>query len=68
MSQHTATRVKAEFRGWLCWGNGIKGFGEYEDDELVQLLFANPIDKTNKVAKPKLKKNEAVRMSDLKIL
>ena len=68
MSCHTTTNVKAEFSGWVVYGNGIKGFDKFEDDELVQILFSRLIDPNNKVPKPKLKKNEAVRMADLNVL
>ena len=72
MTRYTTTHVKAEFKGWIVYGNGIKGFKTeheaYEDDELVQIMFDSPADKTNKVPKPKLKKNEAIRMADLNVL
>ena len=73
MTKHTTTHVKAKFRGWIVYGNGIKGFKdddgmEYEDDELVQVLFSAPVDPSNKTPKPKLKKNEAIPMEDLEIL
>lgn len=68
----TSTKVKAEFRGWIVYGNGIKGFTdgktEYKDDELVSILFHEPVDKNTKTPKPKLKKNEAIRIQDLKLL
>ena len=68
----TSTSVRAEYRGWIVYGNGIKSFeangASYEDDELFFLLFDEPVDKHNKVPKPKLKKNEAIRAEDLKIL
>jgi hypothetical protein len=68
----TATKVKAEFRGWVVFGNGIKGFKdgdiEFKDDELVSILFHEPVDKSKKIPKPKLKKSEAIRFQDLKIL
>jgi hypothetical protein len=72
MSKFTGTRIKAEFSGWIVYGNGIAGFKteeeSFEDDELVSIMFANPVDPSKKVAKPKLKKNEAIRRSQLTIL
>jgi len=72
MTRYTTTHVKAEFKGWIVYGNGIRGFktehDEYEDDELAMIMFDSPIDKNQKLPKPKLKKNEAVRMADLKVL
>ena len=68
MTRHTTTHVKAQFRDWIVFGNGLKGFDEFKDDELVGILFHEPVDKSNKIPKPKLKKNEAVRMDDLKII
>ncbi|MCK9567639.1 hypothetical protein M0R72_01655 [Candidatus Pacearchaeota archaeon] len=72
MTRYTKTHVKAEFHGWIVYGNGIKGFksesDEYEDDELAMIMFDSPINPDNKIPKPKLKKNEAVRMADLKIV
>jgi hypothetical protein len=72
----TPTSVRAEYRGWIVYGNGIRAFSvngpngpvSYEDDELFSILFDQLADKNNKVPKPKLKKNEAVRAEELKIL
>jgi hypothetical protein len=72
MTNFTSTRVKAEFKGWVVYGNGLKGFKvdgvEYKDDELAMIMFEAPIDKSVKIPKPKLKKSEAVRMDDLTII
>jgi len=68
----TTTHVRAEYRGWIVYGNGVKGFSangvEYKDDELFSILFDELADKNVKVPKPKLKKTEVVRADDLKIL
>jgi hypothetical protein len=73
MTKHTTTHVKAQFRGWIVYGNGIKGFidedgNEFQDDELVTILFHAPADPNNKQPKPKLKKNEAIHMNDLEVI
>lgn len=68
----TTTHIKGEFRGWIVYGNGIKGFTAeghtYKDDDLVSLMFHELADKNNKVPRPKLKKQEAIPMSEIKII
>jgi hypothetical protein len=68
----TTTHVRAEYRGWIVYGNGVKGFSAngvtYKDDELFSILFDELADNNVKVPKPKLKKAEVVRAEDLKIL
>jgi hypothetical protein len=70
--KYTQTQLKAEFKGWVVYANCLHGFkGETEDfadDDLAILVFDQLIDKDVKVAKPKLKKHEAVRVSDLVLL
>ena len=68
MTTTTTTHIKGEFRGWIVFGNGLKGFGDYKDDELAGICFSEPVDKANKQPKPKMKKNEAVRMEDINII
>jgi hypothetical protein len=64
----TSTHYRAKFKGWIVYGNGIKsckiGDETFADDELVTILFDSLADPNNKIPKPKLKKNEVVRMSD----
>ena len=68
----TTTRLKAEFKGWVVYANGIKGFsneqGTFDDDELMMVTYDSLADESNKVSKQKLKKGEAIRKSDLIIL
>jgi hypothetical protein len=74
MSNFTSTRLKAEFKGWIVYCNGIKGFKDeeavYADDDLMMVTFDQPVDPNQKPKpkKPKLKKTEAVRKADLRIL
>jgi hypothetical protein len=67
--RHTQTQIHAQFKGWFVYANCLKGFSSenesFDDDELAILIFDKPIDDKNKVPKQKLKKNEAVRVSDL---
>jgi hypothetical protein len=68
----TTTSVKAEYHGWIVYGNGIKGFTAngvtYQDDDLFSILFDERADKNVKTPKPKLKKAEAIRAEDLKVI
>ena len=73
--RYTPKRVNGEFKGWNVIGNCIQGFSsdgtKYEDNELVTLLFqgpVSPVSKDKKVSKPKLKKTEAIRVSDIKVI
>lgn len=72
MSRNTTTHFKAEFKGWIVYGYGLKGFTvgstTYKDDELASIICDRLVDDGNKVTKPKLKKTEAIRMDDLKII
>lgn len=71
MSSFTGTKFKAEYRGWNVFGNGLQAITDddgnkmYDDDELVMIFIGDKIDKASDVKKPKLKKQEAVRRSDL---
>jgi hypothetical protein len=69
----TSKHVKAQFRGWVIYGNGLRGCSSgkenFSDNELVSISgFDSLVDPNNKVSKPKLKKTEVVRYSDLHIL
>lgn len=69
LMQRTAKAITAEFKGWEVYGSGLKGCEiegkDYDDDELVSIEFGNRIDPKSNVSKPKLKKREVIRISDL---
>jgi hypothetical protein len=72
MSRNTTTHFRAEYKGWVVYGNGLKGCmvgsTTYKDDELAWVLFEKLVDSDSKLPKPKLKKTEAIPMSELKII
>jgi hypothetical protein len=74
LARRTTKAFKAQFRGWHVWGSGLAACKvkmgsedmEFNDNDLVSIEFAERVDKNNKsLQKPKLKKKEVVRLSDL---
>lgn len=68
ITSFTGKRVKANFRGWKVICLGLKGFtredgNKVKDNDLYTVIFDAPVGE--KVAKPKIKKSEAVWAKDL---
>jgi hypothetical protein len=74
LARRTTSAYKAQFRGFHVWGSGLASCKvkmgsedvEFQDDELVSIEFGDRVNKNDKsIQKPKLKKKEVVRLSDL---
>jgi len=69
LMRRTKVAFKGQFRGWNVWASGLAackvGDQEYNDNDLVSVVFDTLVDKNTKIPKPKLKQREAVRLSDL---
>jgi len=74
LARRTTSAFKAQFRGFHVWGSGLAACKvkvgsedmEFKDDELVSIEFGDRVNKGDKsLQKPKLKKKEVVRLTDL---
>lgn len=74
LARRTTKAIKAHFKGWEVWGSGLAACKvkvgnddmEFDDDDLVSIEFGERVNKSDKsLQKPKLKKKEVVRLSDL---
>lgn len=69
LMQRTTNLYKGQFRGWNVWASGLSACSvedeNFKDNELVSVEFDTLVDPENKIPKPKLKKREVVRLSDL---
>ena len=73
IARRTSATYKAQFKGWNVYASGLRScaVGEgsskkvYKDNELVSLTFDSLINPTAKAQRPKMKKNEVVRLVDL---
>lgn len=69
LHMRTSSAFQGEFRGWNVYASGLKACNvngvDYADNDLVSIEFADRADPASKVAKPKLKKREVVRLADL---
>jgi hypothetical protein len=66
----TSKSYEGVFRGWKVYGNGLKAVtdakGEsFKDNELIAPLFDVPVNPDEKPSKPRIKDNEALKLSDL---
>lgn len=69
LARRTTAAYKGQFKGWEVWASGLCGCTindvEYDDNDLVSIEFGERVQKDSGVPKPKLKKREVVRLSDL---
>jgi hypothetical protein len=73
LARRTTKAIKAQFKGWHVYGSGLAACTvkvgsedhDFEDDDLFSIEFGDRVDPKSKLPKPKLKKKEVVRASDL---
>jgi hypothetical protein len=69
LARRTSQAYSGEFRGWKVWASGLNECeieGEkFAENELVSIEFDSLVDPAVKVPKPKLKKREVIRLTDL---
>ena len=68
----TSKVFKGEYKGWNIVGGGLKACTvdgvDYNDNDLLAIECDTPIDKDDVQNKPKLKKKEMIRRSDIENL
>ena len=69
LMSRTSNAYQGEFKGWHVWASGLQACTvkdvDYADNELVSIEFDKRVDPNSGVDKPKIKKKEVIRLSDL---
>lgn len=60
LHRHTEKSFSGVYKGFVVFGTCLKATKGYKDNELAKITFDDPVDKSNKLKKPKLKTQEVI--------